>query len=62
MQNNEYDHIKDYVKNSVDDEETQALISDFAILWNEYEDELFFKEHHVKDIPDMIQRIHINGF
>ena len=59
--NNEYDHIKDYVKKSVGDEETQSLISDFAILWNEYEDELYFKGHHIKSIPKMINRLRING-
>ena len=62
MQNNEYDHIKDYVKNSVGDEETQLLISDFAILWNEYEDELFDKGHHIKSIPKMIADLRINGY
>ncbi len=62
MQENEYDHIKDYVKNSVGDEETQLLISDFAILWNEYEDELYDKGHHIKSIPKMINTLKINGY
>ena len=62
MMKNEYDHIKDYVKNSVGDEETQLLISDFAILWNEYEDELYDKGHHIKSIPKMITNLKINGY
>ena len=62
MQDSEYDHIKDYVKKSVGDEETQLLISDFAILWNEYEDELYDKGHHIKLIPKMISDLRINGY
>ena len=59
MNNDGYDHIKNYVKNSVGDEETQLLISDFAILWNEYEDELYDREHHIRDIPKVISTLNI---
>lgn len=36
-----YDHIDEYIKNTVNDNETLSLVSDFAILWNLYEGELY---------------------
>lgn len=74
MQDNEYDYIKEYVKESVGDEETQALISDFAILWNQYEDELYYnnkifegkherqKGHHIRYILPMINHLRIDDY
>ena len=58
--NSNYDYIKKYVEDGVGDRETQLLISDFAILWNEYENELYDKEHHIKSIPRMIYRLNID--
>lgn len=58
--NNNYDHIKKYVADGVGDEDTQLLISDFAILWNEYEDELYSKEHHIKSISKVVYRLNID--
>ena len=55
----EYDHIRIYIDNNVGDSETQLLISDFAILWNEYEDELYNKEHHIRNIPGVIRKLNI---
>lgn len=57
----EYDHISNYVKNSVGDDETRILVSDFAILWNEYEDELFSKGHRINLISNMINGLKIKN-
>lgn len=57
--NDDYDHIRDYVVKSVGDDETRLLISDFAILWNEYEDELYNGEHHIKSIPRTLKRLNV---
>ena len=39
----DYDHIKEYIAAGVDSE-VRNLISDFAILWNNYENYLFKKD------------------
>lgn len=62
MKEIKYDHINDYISRSVDDEETRLLISDFAILWNEYEHNLFNDEHHIKDINKMMNsKLNLTG-
>ena len=40
VMDNDYDHIKEYIAASID-EKTRLLVSDFAVLWNRYESELF---------------------
>lgn len=36
----DYDHIKEYIESDLD-KDVRLLISDFAILWNNYEHYLF---------------------
>ncbi len=62
MKNEGYDHIRKYIDGCVNDKEVQTLISDFAILWNQYEDELYDREHHIKDIPKVINNLDISKY
>ena len=45
-----YDHINEYINNRVNDGEARELVSDFAILWNQYERTVFKGEHHIGGI------------
>lgn len=58
--NGSYDHIRKYVSNKVGNEETQLLVSEFAILWNEYENELYEREHHIKNIGYVVKKLSIS--
>lgn len=49
-----YDHIDKYIKNKVNDDETLSLVSDFAILWNLYEDELYGENYKPSKLKNMI--------
>ncbi len=48
--NNNYDHINEYINSRVNDKEARELVSDFAILWNQYERCLYNGEHHIGTI------------
>lgn len=54
-----YDHIDEYIKNTVNDNETLSLVSDFAILWNLYEDELYGTNYNPRDLRDEISELGI---
>ncbi len=45
-----YDHINDYINSRVNDDEARMLVSDFAILWNQYERTLYEEGHHIGGI------------
>ncbi len=51
-----YDHINEYISSRVNDEEVRGLISDFAILWNQYERTIYEGEHHIRDIRKKIHQ------
>ena len=53
---NNYNHIRSYVNNLVDDSDTRELISDFAILWNLYEKELYQNGHDVWKIRHLLKK------
>ena len=55
-----YDHINEYINNRVKDREARELVSDFAILWNQYERTVFKGEHHIRDIRNKINQYYIN--
>ena len=50
-----YDHVDEYINSRVTDKDTRLLISDFAILWNQYEKALYDGEHHIGRIKSMIE-------
>ena len=52
----EYDHINDYINSRVNDDEARMLVSDFAILWNQYERTLYEKGHHIGAIWSKINK------
>jgi hypothetical protein len=52
---NSYDHINEYIDNRVNDSEARELVSDFAILWNQYERTVFEGEHHIGAIRNKIR-------
>ena len=54
-----YDHIDEYIKNTVNDDETLSLVSDFAILWNLYEGELYNECYNPRTLRDEIVRLNI---
>ena len=56
-----YDHIDEYIKNTVNDNETLSLVSDFAILWNLYEDELYDTHYNPKKLRDTITELGISN-
>jgi hypothetical protein len=51
-----YDHINEYINKRVKDKEARELVSDFAILWNQYERTVFEGEHHIRGIKDKINQ------
>ena len=51
-----YDHINEYINNRVNDREARELVSDFAILWNQYERTVFKGEHHIGGIRIKIKQ------
>ena len=51
-----YDHINEYINNRVNDGEARELVSDFAILWNQYERTVFKGEHHIGGIRKKIEQ------
>lgn len=51
--NENYDHIQDYL-NKIISEDIRLIISDFAILWNKYEESLFDKNYHSIRIEEKI--------
>lgn len=55
-----YDHINEYINKRVKDREARELVSDFAILWNQYERTVFKGEHHIRDIKIKIKQYNIN--
>jgi hypothetical protein len=58
MKDNNYDHIKDYLKGRIKDPkdpEVRGLIADFALLWNQYERTIFEGEHHIGDVQKKIK-------
>ncbi len=63
MEDREYDHIRNYIVRCINDkdDETRLLISDFAILWNLYEDELYNKSHSIKKIPNVLSNLNIGN-
>lgn len=52
---NGYDHITDYIDGRVQDDEVRMLVSDFAILWNQYERALYMGEHHIGAIKRILR-------
>ncbi len=46
--NENYDHINEYLDERVNkDDKARKLVSDFALLWNQYERTIFHGEHHI---------------
>ncbi len=54
--NGDYDHLKEYLDRTMKDE-TRKLISDFAILWNKYENHLFNNFYRYEKIDTLIKRL-----
>ena len=55
--NNDYDQIQNYLSDIVKDY-MRLIISDFAILWNKYEESLFNKNYHSSKIEiNVIDRL-----
>ncbi len=58
MNSDEYDHIDDYISNEAKiDIRTRILISDFAILWNKYENRFHGKEYDPRGLKDFVKEI-----
>lgn len=51
---NDYNSISCYIDDRVKDGEVRMLVSDFAILWNQYERALYKGEHHIRDIENKL--------
>ena len=69
MEDNQYDHIDDYLQieiyepkdlNRPNEPKIKGLIADFAILWNLYEKALYKKEHRLRYIKKVIKENHLS--
>ena len=56
MDNNEYDQIEKYINSTGIDDNTRRLISDFTILWNRYEKELYNNSYSPKKLRNTIEK------
>ena len=61
MTNSNYDHINEYLDERINnDKEARELVSDFALLWNQYERTLFNSNHHLKDLRETLDFFNIS--
>ena len=60
MPSSNYDYINEYINERVNrDKEARELISDFALLWNQYERTIFDGYHHIRDVRNKIDVMNI---